>query len=78
MHWKKVRKAQYLIFKLARSAGKSVRQVRNELEIARLEGVSCTNPEIKRFWNTIPYDHVYPSPEEIVLHLYRTNKDDFR
>ena len=53
-------------------------QVRKELEIARLDGVSSPNLEIKRFWNRIPFEHVYPTPEEIILHLYRVNKDEFR
>lgn len=61
--------AQNAIKKIAKRDGVSVNYVRKQMKIAMLNGLSSTDPQIKRFWDSIPHEGEIPTPEELIIYI---------
>lgn len=61
--------AQNAIKKIAKRDGVSVNYVRKQMKIAMLNGLSSTDPHIKRFWDSIPHEGEIPTPEELIIYI---------
>lgn len=68
----KERVAENTIKKIADREGITVESVRKQMQMAMLNGLCSTNPEIKAFWDSIPRKKEVPTPEELIMYLSET------
>lgn len=66
--------ARNAIKKLAERDGVSVDYVRKQMQLAMLNGLCSTDPQVKMYWNSIPCEGEAPTPEELIAHLAETAK----
>ena len=64
--------ARNTIKKLAERDGVSVDYVRKHMQLAMLNGLCSTDPQVKMYWNSIPCEGEVPTPEELIVHLAET------
>lgn len=61
--------AENAIRKIALREGVTVEYVRKQIQIAMINGLCSSDPEVKAFWDSIPREKEAPSPEELILYV---------
>jgi len=61
--------AENAIRRIAEREGVTTEYVRKQIQIAMLNGLCSTNPEVKGFWDNIPRDKEIPIPEELIIYV---------
>ena len=69
-----LKSAQSAIKKIADRDGVSVDYVRKQIQLAMLNGLSSTDPQVKGYWNSIPRNGEIPTPEELIIYVAETVK----
>lgn len=64
------------IEKVAQANGRSVEEVRTEMEAAIQEGLSSTDPKVKEFWAQVPCEGEIPTPEEYIEFLAQISLEE--
>ncbi len=59
--------AQYAIESIAKSEGKTVDEVREEIMKAILYGITNEDPDVQAMWREIPCQGKLPTPEEVII-----------
>ena len=65
------KKIRNLFEQIALRDGKSVYEVRQEIELAISSAQDNPNPDIKAFWRSVPRQGRKPTPEEVIVHIAR-------
>jgi len=61
--------AENAIRKIAIREGVTVEYVRKQMQIAMINGLCSSDPEVKAFWDSIPREKEVPSPEELIIYV---------
>lgn len=61
--------AENAIRKIAIREGVTVEYVRKQIQIAMINGLCSSDPEVKAFWDSIPREKEVPSPEELIIYV---------
>jgi hypothetical protein len=61
--------AENAIRKIALREGVTVEYVRKQMQIAMINGLCSSDPEVKAFWDSIPRKKEVPSPEELIIYI---------
>ena len=73
-----LKSAQNAIKNIAERDGVSVDYVRKQMQLAMLNGLSSTDPQIKGYWSSIPRRGEVPTPEELIIFIAETVKHSAR
>lgn len=65
----KLSAAENAIRKIAEREGVTTEYVRKQMQIAMLNGLCSTNPRIKEFWDRVPREKEFPTPEEFIVYM---------
>lgn len=68
MDKKMLRIAENVLLRLAQRDGVTVEYIRKQMQIAMLNGLASTDPQIKAYWARIPREGAVPTPEELVVY----------
>jgi hypothetical protein len=66
--------AENAIRKIAEREGVSTEHVRKQMQIAMINGLCSTDPNVKAFWAAIPCEKEVPTPEELIAYISGTIK----
>lgn len=69
MKQSKIEAAEKAIEQIAFEQGVTVYEIRNQINIAMINGLVSDDPKIKVFWQNVPRAGEYPTPEELIAHL---------
>lgn len=61
--------AENAIRKIAIREGVTVEYVRKQMQIAMINGLCSSDPEVKAFWDSIPREKEVPTPEELIIYV---------
>lgn len=61
--------AQNAIKEIAKRDGVSVDYVRKQMKIAMLNGLCSKDPQVKRFWDSVPRESEILTPEELIIYI---------
>lgn len=68
----KLQIAENAIRKIAADSGVSVDTVRQNIQIAMINGLASADPQVQLFWQSVPREGELPTPEELILHIAET------
>lgn len=69
MDKKKLRIAENALRQIAMRDGKTVSEVRKEIQKAMLIGLCSQDPKVQAYWKRIPCEGEVPTPEEVIAFL---------
>jgi hypothetical protein len=69
MDQKKIKIAENALRKIAKREGKSVAEVRKEIQKAMLIGMCSQDPNVQAYWRRVPHEGEVPTPEEVIIFL---------
>ena len=69
MDKKKLRIAENALRQIAMRDGKTVSEVRKEIQKAMLIGLCSQDPKVQAYWKRIPCEGEVPTPEKIIAFL---------
>ena len=69
MDKKKLRIAENVLRQIAIHEGKTVTEVRKEIQKAMLVGLCSQDPKVQAYWKRIPREGEVPTPEEVIAFL---------
>lgn len=72
---KKLRPAEDALTKIAERDGKSVSEVRKEIQKAILVGMCSQDPSVQAYWKRIQCEGELPTPEELIDFLANEAKN---
>jgi hypothetical protein len=61
--------AENAIRQIAIREGVTIEYVRKQMQIAMINGLCSSDPEVKAFWDSIPREKEVPSPEELIIYV---------
>ncbi len=61
--------AENAIRKIALREGVTVEYARKQIQIAMINGLCSSYPEVNAFWDSIPREKEVPSPEELIIYV---------
>lgn len=65
----KLKIAENSIRKIAADSGESVESVRRNIQLAMVNGLASADPDVQRFWQSVPHEGELPTPEELILYI---------
>ncbi len=68
MKKKELEAAENAIRKIAQRDGVTVEFVRKQMRLAMLSGLCSMDPKHKAYWDSIPREGEYPTPEELIAY----------
>ena len=66
--------AENAIRKIAERDGVSTEYVRKQMQIAMINGLCSTDPNVKAFWAAVPREKEVLTPEELIIYISETIK----
>lgn len=69
MEKKKLRVAENALRQIAMREGKTISEVRKEIQKVMLIGLCSQDSKVKEYWKRIPCEGEVPTPEEIIAFL---------
>lgn len=69
MDQKKIKIAENALRKIAKREGKSVAEVRKEIQKAMLIGMCSQDPNVQAYWRRVPHEGEVPTPEEVIAFI---------
>lgn len=61
--------AENAIRKIAIREGVTIEYVRKQMQIAMINSLCSSDPEVKAFWDSIPREKEVPTPEELIIYI---------
>lgn len=74
MNRKKLLIAESAIKQIAVRKGKTVEEIRKEIQKAMLIGLCSQDPKVQAYWRRIPCKGDIPTPEEVIAFLAKQEK----
>lgn len=71
---RKLSVAENAIRKIAIREGVTIEYVRKQMQIAMINGLCSSDPEVKAFWDSIPRGKEVPTPEELIIYVSKMVK----
>ncbi|MEA5014675.1 MAG: hypothetical protein VB099_08965 [Candidatus Limiplasma sp.] len=68
MNRKERKAAESAIKQIAAREGKTIVYIKEQMQMAMLNGLRSADPRIKAYWDRIPRQGTYPTPEEWMVH----------